>query len=149
MLVFTERKTNYELVFRSKDKTTLSTVRILNRLERLLGASFSKIFRTITCDNGCEFAAPDLLEQSIRHRGKRTHIYYCHPYSSWERGSNEKQNQMLRRYIKKGTRIEDYSDADLKHAENGSIHTRERNMTGKQANLFSKKNCENWEFLNF
>ncbi|MCL2212724.1 MAG: IS30 family transposase, partial [Oscillospiraceae bacterium] len=41
--------------------------------------------------------------QSSIFGGVRTNTYYCHPYSSWERGSNEKQNGMLRRWFPKGT----------------------------------------------
>jgi len=35
--------------------------------------------------------------------GERTHIYYCHPYSALERGSNENGNRMIRRKVPKGT----------------------------------------------
>ena len=118
MLVFTERKTNMELVFRSSEKGLASTVHVLDRLERKLGKNnFKKIFRTITCDNGCEFNGPALIERSSIGRGQRTALYYCHPYCSSERGSNEKQNQMLRRWIPKGTKIENYSDAYLTRVE--------------------------------
>lgn len=56
---------------------------------------FRKLFKTITCDNGCEFAAAKEMEQFAP-------IYYCHPYSSWERGTNENQNKLIRRFCKKG-----------------------------------------------
>ena len=56
---------------------------------------FRKLFKTITCDNGCEFAAAKEMEQFVP-------IYYCHPYSSWERGTNENQNKLIRRFCKKG-----------------------------------------------
>lgn len=49
----------------------------------------------ITCDNGCEFSAAKEMEQL-------TPIYYCHPYSCWERGTNENQNKLIRRFCKKG-----------------------------------------------
>lgn len=114
MLVFTERKTNMELIFRAADKTAMTTQRILNRMERHLGSrNFRKIFQSITCDNGCEFNS-DLIETSPITGKKRTDVYFCHPFCSSERGSNEKQNQMIRRKIQKGTRIESYTDADLK-----------------------------------
>lgn len=116
LLVMTERLTRYELVFRSKDKTIASTVRILNRLERRLGRNFKTIFKTITVDNGCEFNSSPRLEKSI-YKGNRTLLYYCHPYQSSERGSNEKQNQMLRRRILKHTKIEDYTDRYLKETQ--------------------------------
>ena len=110
LLVFTERKTRYQMIFRSSDKSPSSTVRVLNRLELQLGRSFHKIFKSITCDNGVEFAYADHLERSQLGSSPRTEIFYCHPYCSSERGSNEKQNQMIRRWILKGTKIEQYSD---------------------------------------
>ena len=117
LLVFTERLTRMEFVFRSRDKSVYSTVKILDSLERRFGRKFKKIFKTITCDNGIEFKNADLLERSCLGNYARTKCYFCHPYSSWERGSNEKQNQMLRRYIAKGTKIESYSDEYIKEAE--------------------------------
>ena len=55
LIVLTERKTRFELVFRAKDKSVRSTVRILNRLERRLGKHFKTLFKSITVDNGVEF----------------------------------------------------------------------------------------------
>ena len=112
LLVLTERKTRYQMIFKMKDKTAKSTVLVLNRLERRFRSKFSKIFKTITVDNGTEFSACFDLEQScIRANHQRTTMYYCHPYSSWERGSNENQNAFIRRFIPKGHKIEQYSEA--------------------------------------
>ncbi|MBQ8357369.1 MAG: IS30 family transposase [Clostridia bacterium] len=117
LLVLTERKTRFELVFRSKDKTAASTVKMLDRLEKRLGTpKFKKIFKTITCDNGCEFADYENMELSTRGNSRRTSVYYCHPYRSSERGSNENQNGILRRFIKKGTAISHYTDAEIAQA---------------------------------
>ena len=114
LLVFTERKTRFELILRSKDKTTGSTVRALDRIERAIGApAFRAIFKSVTCDNGCEFADSEALERSCRTKGRRTSFFYCHPYSSRERGSNENQNRIIRRFVKKGTAIKGYSDEAL------------------------------------
>ena len=110
MLVLTERKTRYELIFRAADKSPVSTIKVLNALEHRLGKNFCKIFKSITCDNGSEFKCSDAIERSDLGNYKRTEVFYCHPYSSCERGSNEKQNQMIRRWIHKGTKIEQYSD---------------------------------------
>ena len=117
LLVMTERMTRFELVFRSNDKTAASTVGMLNRLEKRLGLTrFRSIFKTITCDNGSEFADSKNMELSTRGNSRRTQVYYCHPYCSSERGSNENQNGILRRFIKKGTRIEEYSDREIAQA---------------------------------
>ena len=47
----------------------------------------------------------------LRH-GERTHIYYCHPYSAFERGSNENGNRMIRRKVPKGTDFTGITEED-------------------------------------
>ena len=117
LLVLTERKTRYELVFRAKDKSSASTVKMLNRLEKRFGTTkFRRVFKTITCDNGSEFADYQSMELSARGNSLRTTVFYCHPYCSSERGSNENQNRILRRFIKKGVPISSYSDNDIQKA---------------------------------
>ena len=118
LLTFTERKTREELIFVSDDKTALSTVHIINTIERKLGSrNFRKIFKSITCDNGTEFSNTPGMEYSPLNQRKRTTVYYCHPYCSSERGSNENQNGFIRRFIPKGTSIEKYSLDEIKNIE--------------------------------
>ena len=94
-------------------------MRALDALERKTGAvNFRKIFRSITVDNGPEFSATDDMEHSaINKTIPRTKIYYCHPYSSWERGSNENANIMIRRMHPKGTDFAKVSAAEIAHTE--------------------------------
>ena len=103
LLVLTERKARKEIMVKMKDKTTGSVVAALDRLERKYGKLFSKVFQTITVDNGTEFSDVAGLERSCLHKGKRTTVFYCHPYSSYERGTNENTNGMIRRWFPKGT----------------------------------------------
>lgn len=103
LLVLTERKSRREIIRPMRDQTSKSVIRVLDSLEREYGANFSKIFRTITVDNGSEFADCAGMEKSCRRKGNRTKIYYCHPYSSYERGSNENANKLIRRWFPKGT----------------------------------------------
>ena len=93
--MLTERKTRYEIVRVLESKTAREVLRVLHTLRHYLGEDFGKIFRAITCDNGCEFSAAKEMEQL-------TPIYYCHPYSCWERGTNENQNKLIRRFCRKG-----------------------------------------------
>lgn len=63
------------------------------------------------------WSAASPMERSWRtHWKHRTHIYYCHPYSSYERGSNEKQNQMIRWHFLKGTNFSRVSQACIDKA---------------------------------
>lgn len=119
VLTFTERLTRMEIIMKSADKTAASTVRQFNRLERKLGSdTFRKIFKSITFDNGTEFSDTEGIEFSPYTRKRRTTVYYCHPYCSSERGSNENQNGFIRRFIPKGTAISNYSSAYIQYVQN-------------------------------
>jgi len=113
LLVLSERMTRQELIFKMPAKTQDEVKKILDRLEEEYGERFRKIFKTLTCDNGCEFLNQSKLEKSIG-EGNRFTVYYCHPYSAYERGTNENVNRMIRRHIPKGTDIGDYSPTQIR-----------------------------------
>lgn len=114
LLVLTERKTRDEIVFKLPAHTAEAVVEAVDRLERKWGEMFKEVFKTITVDNGSEFAYCEELERSILNEGeKRTKLYYCHPYSSWERGTNEVTNKMVRRKVPKGTNFDDKTDEEI------------------------------------
>ncbi len=95
-----------------------AVVEALDRLERKWGDMFSTVFKTITVDNGSEFSDCEGIERSAREEGKkRTKAYYCHPYSSYERGSNENTNKLIRRHIPKGTNFDDKTDDEVQNIE--------------------------------
>lgn len=112
LLVLTERKTRKELLFKLPSHEAGRVVEKLDELERIWGPNFSKIFRTITVDNGKEFAYCKEMERSIS-GGRRTKVYYCHAYCSWERGSNENQNKLVRRKVPKGSDFDDKTDEEI------------------------------------
>lgn len=111
LLVLTERKTLDEFFFLMPDRTLKSTVSVLDELERNLGyETFRNRFKTITVDNGVEFGDSSLIERScINSALKRTEVFFCHPYSSFERGQNENQNRFVRRWVKKGGGLGKYT----------------------------------------
>lgn len=119
LLVLTERLTRWEIIARIKDRTANSVIKALDQIERRFGADlFAKAFQTITFDNGGEFSDVERLERSAVRKGRRrTTAYFCHPYSSYERGSNECQNKMIRRKLPKGTDFGAVSAAAVKRAE--------------------------------
>lgn len=118
LLVMTERATRSELIFLLPDGTTDSVIRAMNGLERKMGAeTFRNVFRTITVDNGSEFADCAGLEKSCLRSGERTRMYYCHPYSSYERGSNENCNRLIRRWLPKGTSFKDLTRRNVREIQ--------------------------------
>lgn len=99
ILTLTERKTRFEIIIRADAKTSAETVKALNKTIKKLPQG---TFKTITVDNGSEFQ--DCYGMEHDHLGnKRLTVYYAHPYSSWERGSNERNNRIIRRYFPKKT----------------------------------------------
>ncbi len=103
-MTLTERKTRKEVIRRLPEKSSQSVQEALIRLSEEAGPLFSKAFKSITSDNGSEFSALQTLEASTG-----TKIYYAHPYTSSERGTNEHHNGLIRRFIPKGKSINDYS----------------------------------------
>jgi IS30 family transposase len=118
LLTLVERKTRKLIIRKIKDKTQVSVLRAINAIERSMGKeAFKVMFASITADNGSEFLDYLALEHSVNSRSSRTHIYYAHPYSSWERGSNENANRIIRRFIPKGCNIGRYTCADIRTIE--------------------------------
>ena len=73
------------------------------QVRKYFGSKFSNVFKSITTDNGSEFAELSNLEEE-----SNTLVYYAHPYSSREKSSNERHNRLVRRFIAKGERISNY-----------------------------------------
>ena len=118
LLVLTERKTREEILRLMDDKTAASVVKELDKIEAKLGAKrFAQIFKTITVDNGSEFSDYKGMERSRYNGKKRTEVYFCHPYSSYERGSNENQNKMVRRHYPKGYDFTPLTPKDIRRLE--------------------------------
>lgn len=117
LLVLSERAAREQIIIPMKDQTARSVVQALDRIERKTGALFPEIFKTITVDNGSEFSDVRGIERSKRRRGKRTRVFYCHPYSAYERGTNENSNRLIRRWFPKGTDFTKIPNKEIKRVE--------------------------------
>lgn len=93
LLVLTERQTRQEIIFKVSDKTSSSVV---SALSKIVPQYPEGTFKTVTVDNGSEFSDYDGIKQYF------SECYYCHPFTSSERGSNECQNRIIRRFLPKG-----------------------------------------------
>jgi IS30 family transposase len=118
LLVLTERLTRTTKIFKMKRKTQEEVAKVLDKLERKYKGKFKEIFKSITMDNGCEFVNQKLIERSLYKKNPRTIAYYAHPFSSWERGSNENTNKIIRRFIPKGSDISKYKETEIQRIEN-------------------------------
>ena len=92
---------------RSSDAVRLG----LEKIAELYGESFETVFKSVTSDNGSEFVD---LGSCLP---KSTKVYYAHPYSSYERGTNEKQNSLVRRFFPKGKSFDNITDEQVAFVE--------------------------------
>jgi transposase, IS30 family len=134
LLVLSERVTREELIFKIPSKSQAAVVKELDKLERKIGKSFPEKFKTITCDNGGENLDFEGIERSARNSENRTKVYYAHPYSSWERGTNENTNKIIRRFIPKGVDISSFSDKEIKQIQHWINNYPRRILGGLSAN---------------
>lgn len=108
MMTITERKTRFEMIFKLKSKSAEEVVKKWNQIKDFMKVNFNKVFKSITTDNGTEFS--DFLNII---KDSKTNIYFCHPYCSGEKGTNERNNEIIRYFIPKGNLIENYSFDDI------------------------------------
>ncbi|VTS21618.1 integrase core domain protein [Streptococcus porcinus] len=107
MLTLIEKVTRYYITIKIPGKESDAVNNAINSLKEEYGYNFSKVFKTITSDNGSEFAKLNEYDD------EETSIYFTHPYSSWERAQNERCNRILRKYIPKGESIEGYTEEEI------------------------------------
>jgi transposase, IS30 family len=102
IVTIVERKSGYVMIGKLKDRTTRS----LNKRSIKLLHRESAQFKTITADNGTEFHQYPEIESATN-----TTFYFATPHHSWERGTNENTNGLIRQYIPKGTSMKQLTQA--------------------------------------
>ena len=103
VLTLTERMTRMCFWIKARNRSADAIMEALGKVLSYFTERRDQVFKTITGDNGSEFASLSLLEEG------ELKVYFTHPYSSCEKGTNERHNRLLRRFIPKGKSISDYS----------------------------------------
>lgn len=102
------------LAFLRNSNNSQSVIDVFNMLEKRLGSEvFQALFPVILTDNGSEFSNPNALEISPFTGNIRTRIFYCNPYSSWQKGHVENNHLNLRKIIPKGRSLENFTQEDI------------------------------------
>lgn len=104
-----ERKTRFTLLVRTKNRTAKQVRSAFSRVIRRLPSALKK---SLTYDQGREMAEHQQLTQSTK-----VQVYFAHPASPWERGTNENTNGLLRQYFPKGTDFKKVTDWEIKRAQ--------------------------------
>ena len=112
LLTMIERKTREYWMIRVPGRDPNGVMDALLAVRTQYVEHWDDVFKTITTDNGSEFATLSDLEGL-----SKTLIYFAHPYTSCEKGSVERHNGLIRRFIPKGKRIDSYSDEQIAQIE--------------------------------
>lgn len=116
-----ERKTGLVFISKLKNHTAEETS---TAVQKRLGAVSPRFRKTLTLDNGTENSDYETITKSIG-----TVCYYAHPYHSWERGTNENTNGLIRWYLPKGTDFATIPDEAIRAIEN-ALNNRPRKRLG-------------------
>lgn len=121
-----EKVTRMYIAIKIPGRNSASVELAIEQLKEEYGDKFSEVFKTMTADNGPEFATLSKYEET----GSR--VYFAHPYCSWERGQNERHNRLFRGFIPKGISMEDYSDEEISDIAD-AINDKPRRILGYQS----------------
>ncbi|ALJ24448.1 transposase [Lactobacillus gallinarum] len=114
LMTLTERTARFEVVIKIPDYRASTCQRLLQKeIDQ-----HPDWFKTITFDNGSEFADMTKI--------KNCQIYFAHPYSPWERGTNENCNGLLRQFFPKNKSKKDKTAAYFQQATNAINHKHRR-----------------------
>ena len=113
LMTLTDRKIRFEIIARLECKTSEEVIKKIKKIKSIIKNNLNNIIKSISTDNGSEFSAWKEIQKILN-----TTVYFCHPYASFEKGTNEKHNGIIRYFIPKGKLIENYSNKDIEDIAN-------------------------------
>jgi transposase, IS30 family len=116
-----DRKTRFLIIVKIENRKSKT---VTQEFALQLNKQPEYLRKTMTYDNGLEMANHKWLTQNTGMK-----IYFAHPYSSWERGTNENTNGLIRRFLPKGTDFNKVTVEQLKAIEN-NLNNRPRKVLG-------------------
>lgn len=104
LLTMTDRKTLYNIIRKLRSK---NSEEVLNAIKQV-GKEYDQIIKTVTSDNGLEFAKHKAAQQCLHVKW-----FFADPYRSQQRGCNENQNGLIRQYFKRDTDLNLFSKEQI------------------------------------
>ena len=110
LLTLVERKTRFEKIFKIASQRANDVDQMLKAFIKQLNGLEGRIFKSVTSDNGSEFA-------NLSELTDETEVYFCHPYASYERGTSENQHKIIRRFLPKHQSLKDVTDNQVRRIQ--------------------------------
>ena len=120
LVTLVERKTRWSMIGKASDRTAKKVRAVI--IKRLL--PMTSHVKTLTYDNGKEFALHQEIDKELQSNG-----YFAHPYHSWERGLNENTNGLIRQFFPKGKDLSEVTDEEIQRVMD-KLNNRPRKCLG-------------------
>ena len=102
------RQSKLMLIYLLEQKMTECVERAIDRIKEVVGKEeFKKVFEVILTDNGSEFFDPISIEKDKETEEIISHVFYCDPEASWQKGAIEKNHEYIRYVLPKGTSFDE------------------------------------------
>jgi len=102
------RKSKLMLIYLLDNKTTECVEKAYKKIKEALGIEqFKKVFEIVLTDNGSEFFNPMSIEKDEETEEIVSHVFYCDPGASWQKGAIEKNHKYIRYVLPKGSTFDD------------------------------------------
>ena len=131
LLTMLFRSCNFMLIFLLARNTQADVCEIFEAIETVLGTEkMQELFEVVLTDNGAEFKNPSLLERSLSGQ-RRTHIFYCDPMASWQKGRLERNHEFIRYILPKGCPFTSLTKAQVITMMNHINNTARASLNGR------------------
>ena len=108
------RNSKLMLMFLIDKYKTTSVSNVFKKIRKQLGSEvFTKLFEIILTDNGWEFSKPEDIEFNSITGEKEINVFYCEPYSSWQKGGIERNHEFIRYIIPKGITFDKLTNENI------------------------------------
>ena len=141
MLTLSSVSSSFMLAYIRDANTSKSVTEIFQQLWEVLGKKyFKELFPVILTDNGSEFSDPIAIEfgpeagaqrERSNEEDRRTHLFYCHPSSPFEKGAIENNHEFIRRILPKGSSFDSLAQSDIQLMLNHINSYRRKKLNNK------------------
>ena len=133
------RNSKLMLMFLIKKYKPSEVEKIFLHLRKKLGnEKFKEMFEIILTDNGWEFSKPDNIEFDYSTGEKLVNVFYCEPYSSWQKGGIERNHEFIRYIIPKGITFDNLTNKNIINMMNNINNVKRKSMDYKTPYLVFK-----------
>ena len=123
------RNSKLMLMFLIDKYKTKAVSDVFKKLRKELGYDlFKKMFEIVLTDNGWEFSKPDDIEFDHNTGEKLINVFYCNPYSSWEKGGIERNHEFIRYIIPKGITFDQLTNKNIIDMMNNINNVKRKSM---------------------